>query len=281
MKNTTKWGLLDLVCPHTCRGCGELGAVLCERCKKYMLEERVEICPICKKIVAETTENVGKTGNCAKLAENYAKSEYCGSENDGNRHLRRLAEEYCECCDSPLEKCWVVGWREGVLARLVKDFKYKSVRAAGGVLAELVDDALPGDLREIDGGGVGEVKTGEGLSEVVVVPLPTIGRHARERGLDHTKIIAKKLAKRRGWRLEMMLARATDTVQVGAKVAARKSQAEKTYEVVKRVEAGRRYLLLDDVWTTGATMTSVARVLREAGAKEVYGVVIAVGRPDA
>ncbi len=237
MKNTTKWGLVDLICPHTCRGCGELGAVLCERCKKYILNERVEICPICKKIVAETGENVQKT----KV------------EGEG---------EVCKGCDSPFERCWVVGWRKGALAKVVKEFKYKSVRAAGEALAELADAVLP-----------------QGLTEMTIVPLPTIGRHVRERGLDHTKVLAKKLAKMRNWRVDAVLVRATDTVQVGASAAKRKNQAESTYEVVKKLDSKQKYLLLDDIWTTGATMQAAAKRMREAGAKEIYGIVLAIGQP--
>lgn len=240
MKNTTKWDLVDLICPHTCRGCGELGAVLCERCKKYILDEHVEICPICKKIVAETKESVQKV----RIVDLEAES------------------KFCEGCDSPFEMCWVVGWREGALAKVVKDFKYKSVRAAGGVLAELVDMVLPRDF-----------------SDMTVVPLPTIGRHVRERGLDHTKILAKKLAKMRNWRVDMALARATDAVQVGTNAVKRKSQADSTYDVVKKLDPEGRYLLIDDIWTTGATMQAAAKKMREAGAKKIYGVVLAIGRP--
>ena len=55
------------------------------------------------------------------------------------------------------------GFREGLMDELVKTYKYKSVRAIGQVLVELLDEVLP----EI---------------EVVAVPLPTIRRHVRERG---------------------------------------------------------------------------------------------------
>ena len=168
----------------------------------------------------------------------------------------------CEKCNLLFEGLWVGGWREGALAKLIKDYKYKSVRAAAEVLVELLDEVLPRDLGD----------------EMVVVPLPTIGRHVRERGLDHTAILARKLAKRRGWKCEKVLGRATDTVQVGAKVAERQRQAETTYVVQGEVRADKGYLLLDDVWTTGATMLAAERVLREAGAKRIYGVVLATGR---
>lgn len=243
VKNTTKWGLLDLVCPHTCRGCGELGAVLCERCKKNIIQEWVDFCPTCKKIVAESEE---KGGNI-------------------ERGLRGGLERH-EGCNSPLERCWVVGWREGALEKVVKDFKYKSVRVAGRVLAEMVDEILPNELWSKE------------LGEVAVVPLPTIGRHVRARGLDHTKVLAKELCKRRGWELASVLGRAKDTVQVGVSAAQRKTQAEEAYTLTKDLTSGKTYLLVDDIWTTGATMQAAAKVMREAGAERVYGVVLAVAR---
>lgn len=192
----------------------------------------------------------------------------------------------CRDCEVPFSWLGVVGWREGVLAKVVKDFKYKSVRAAGEVLAELLDWRIPEGFEEMcdvtDAVGGVEIAEKDGVRrdeiEVAVVPLPTIGRHIRERGLDHTAILAKKLAKRRGWKCERVLGRATDTVQVGTKAVDRKAQAEKTYELRRKVDAGKVYLLVDDVWTTGATMLAAEKVLREAGAKRIAGLVLAAGR---
>lgn len=67
-------------------------------------------------------------------------------------------------------------------------------------------------------------------------------------------------------------------VQVGTKATERKKQAENTYEVVRGVSGEKLYLLVDDVWTTGATMLAAEKVLREAGAKKIAGVVLVTGR---
>lgn len=165
---------------------------------------------------------------------------------------------------------YVGGWREGVLEELVEEYKYQSVWAMGEVLAEIVDGALPME---------GEADWCGATEEVVVVPLPTIGRHVRERGLDHTLRVARKLAKRRGWKCEQVLLRAADTVQVGAKANEREEQARKAYVARGEVDAKKTYVLLDDVWTTGASMRAAAEVMRKAGAERLIGVVIAVGRP--
>lgn len=239
VNNTTKFKLFDLVCPHSCRGCGCLGEVCCERCKNNMIKNRVVICPICKDILAKSGESVIKVGRSESI------------------DLWK-----CENCKMMLKGLWVFGWREGVLEKLVEEYKYQSIRAMGGVLVDLFDEVLPRELRN-----------------VVVVPLPTIGRHVRERGFDHTLVLAKGLAKRRGWKCERVLGRAANTVQVGAKAADREAQAKKAYEVVGKVDKNKSYLLLDDVWTTGASMLAAEKVLRDAGADEVYAAALAVSRP--
>ena len=162
---------------------------------------------------------------------------------------------------------FVGGWREGALMKMVEEYKYRSVWAIGDALVDILDTALP--THE------GENWRGE---EIVVVPLPTIGRHVRERGLDHTLRLARKLARRRRWKCEQLLVRTVDTVQVGAKASEREEQARKAYAVRGKLDAKKVYVLLDDVWTTGASMRAAAEVMKVTGAERGVGVVVAAGR---
>lgn len=242
VKNTTKFGILDLLCPHPCRGCGRLGSVLCERCKKNLFSEINEICPLCKREVARNAKNdtINHLGNSTPL---------------------------CPDCELPFQAVFVSGWRTGTLAQLIKDYKYRSVRAAGPVLAELLDHTIADHIKS--------------PAQIVVVPLPTIGKHVRARGLDHTNDLAQRLAKRRGWQCRRVLGRKTDTIQVGATMKQRQDQAARSYTAVLPVDEQKTYLLLDDIWTTGASILAAAKVLRAAGAKNLMVAILATGKARA
>ena len=222
-----------------------MGTVLCGCCKNNILRERVEICPSCKQRLDKAAVR-------------------CGDErrevNAGVAEVRAVCEE----CELPFERLRVVGWREGLLKRLVEEYKYQGVRELDAVLTELALAVM---------GEVGE--------KVVIVPLPTIGRHVRQRGLDHTWRLAREVARRKDWECRGVLRGAKDTGEVGGKQAVRETQAREAYEMTERLEAGRVYLLVDDVWTTGASMRAAAEVMRAAGATRLMGVVLATGRPKA
>lgn len=197
------------------------------------------------------------------------------------KHNIKACPKICPRCGKNHKKCsceapvYVVGFREGVLKQIVEDYKFQSIRASGRDLAELIDGVLPE------------------MSNVVVVPLPTISRHIRERGFDHTRLIAKHLVRLRNrhepkssWRLAPLLERKNNTVQVGSDRNTRLKQAKEAYELNLRflkshpISPDLTYLLLDDIWTTGASMDSAIKILQKAGAKKDAGVVLLMPRPD-
>ncbi len=107
----------------------------------------------------------------------------------------------------------------------------------------------------------------------VLVPLPTIRRHIRERGFDHIGLICRKT----GLPVERALIRMNNSVQVGADMETRRKQAAEAYGAVG-VEPNKRYLLVDDVWTTGSSMLAACEAMRAAGSKNLAIAVIARSR---
>ncbi|MBQ3296217.1 ComF family protein [Candidatus Saccharibacteria bacterium] len=142
-----------------------------------------------------------------------------------------------------------------MLGELIHDYKYHSVRALARPLAELLDSALPKDLPK----------------DTRIVPLPTATHHIRSRGFDHTLLLAKKLGKLRDLPVEKLLERNKNTVQVGSDRSARLTQADSAYKINPKIKIDKNatYLLLDDVWTTGASVTSAVNKLKQKGAKKI------------
>lgn len=221
VKNTTIIGPLDLLFPHSCRGCGCLGQPLCECCKKNILSNHHDICLSCKE--------PSSLGHCQK------------------------------CQDLP--PIFVVGKKSSLLGDIIKDYKYESIRALARPLAELLHETLPKDLPE----------------NSVIVPLPTATHHLRNRGFDHTLLIAKHLGRLRHLPVKPILERSKNTVQVGTDRATRLAQASSAYAVKKNalVNENTTYILLDDIWTTGASILSAAEKLKKAGAKHIVAGLLA------
>ena len=183
-------------------------------------------------------------------------------------------QNLCPVCKSPnpTGKCpscpdqpptFVAGKRDEILGTLIQDLKYHSNRSLAHPLAEILHGILPTPS-----------------TNVIVVPLPTISRHIRNRGLDHTRLIGKKFCQIRGKSYQMppVLLRAQNTVQVGADRATRQAQAKKAYRLAPGFtpQPNTTYLLLDDVYTTGASLRSAHELLKKAGASQIAIAVLAL-----
>ena len=222
VKNTTMIGPMDLLAPHSCRGCGRIGPILCERCKKYILEKQHNICPKCKK--------PNSTGNCPNCPN--------------------------------LPPTFIGGERTGLLADIVQSYKYNSIRALSFPLAEIIAHALPSFSLPSS-----------------IVPLPTIPKHIRIRGFDHTSLMAKQLSKITNYPVSPILSRAKNTVQVGTSHAKRSQQAREAYTLSgATIDPSVNYILLDDVWTTGASMQAAIKKLQQAGVKHISIAILSLSR---
>ena len=107
---------------------------------------------------------------------------------------------------------------------------------------------------------------------MILVPVPLHPRRRLERGYNQSELLAREIHRRT--RLEMAaraLVRRKETApQAGLSAAARRRNVTGAFAVRQRPRvAGRVVVLLDDVWTTGATALACARILKEAGAAEV------------
>ncbi|MBZ0270824.1 ComF family protein [bacterium] len=196
--------------------------------------------------------------------------------------LRPVAPPFCRACgwpfeggtgDRPCGECIVsppafdvarAAWRyEGPLREALIAFKFRRRVACAPPLASLLADALPLGLdpREYD----------------FVCPVPLHPRRLRERGFNQSLLLARRLTAATGLPLRRdTLVRTRPTVpQVGLPRKARRENVRMAFEAARPIPEGARVLLVDDVITTGATVSACAAALKRAGASVVDAAAVA------
>lgn len=163
----------------------------------------------------------------------------------------------CQNENTAYSKAWYVGSRADTVKRLIDAFKFENVYEAHRSLADLLSDVTL-DLPQT----------------VTVVPLPTVPAHVRQRGYDHTSLLARALAKRKNLPFRPLLQRKTNSIQRNASRSDRFKQAKQAFKASQQLNGGT-YLVVDDIATTGASLEYASRTLLAAGADEAWVAVIA------
>jgi predicted amidophosphoribosyltransferase len=156
---------------------------------------------------------------------------------------------------SGLDRAWSSASHEGVARDLVSALKFRHLLPVAELMADRIHWLAPATL----------------LSGTIV-PVPTARLRSLARGFDPAAEVATALAARTGLELRPCLSRQGGGRQLGK----RRSERIGHPPVIQvRGEAPRSALLIDDVLTTGATLSSCARALRAAGTSRIVALTFA------
>ncbi len=106
----------------------------------------------------------------------------------------------------------------------------------------------------------------------LLIPIPLHKSRLRERGFNQALVLAREIEKRFPLPLDYLnLQRIRDTQpQINLKEKERRKNVRGAFGLREKQKVkGKRILLIDDVYTTGATVNECSRVLRKGGAKRV------------
>ncbi|MDD5221267.1 MAG: phosphoribosyltransferase family protein [Candidatus Pacebacteria bacterium] len=113
------------------------------------------------------------------------------------------------------------------------------------------------------------------LSDFILVPIPISKKRMNYRGYNQAEELAKKLSLKLKLETRNILKKIKEnSSQVDLDKEQRKNNVENVFSLMEDIK-GKNILLIDDVFTTGATIDEAAKILKQNGANQVWAAVVA------
>lgn len=193
----------------------------------------------------------------------------CGRPFSSDISLSRSPDHLCSECreiKTYFDKAIAIGSYDGTLAESIHFFKYRGKKGLGCPLGRIMAEYIGSNPSLFP------------HSSLVVLPVPLHLKRLREREFNQSLLLAKEIS--RAFRIPLIpdnLQRVRWTKpQIELKGEERLMNVKGAFEVKdpKDIE-GKSLLLIDDVYTTGATVRECSKVLKKAGAEKVYVLTLA------
>lgn len=151
----------------------------------------------------------------------------------------------------------------GVIGKLIKQFKYKFSEEIAGALGRVIVSKLGNVLKK--------------EKADLLIPVPISRERRKWRGFNQTELLCDAICEELGIEVDKaLLLKIKDTPpQARFNRAERLENLKNAFKVNSNRKIPETVCLVDDVYTTGATLNECMKVLKKAGVKRVFGLVIA------
>ena len=114
----------------------------------------------------------------------------------------------------------------------------------------------------------------------VIIPIPLRRKRRPKRGQNQSEIVPKHLGKLAGIRVDTKAVVRIHNTKPQKELShkERSKNLKHAFQVTKHCKKEKSVLLIDDIYTTGNTIDSVARVLKENGTHKVWFLTISIGQ---
>jgi len=268
--------LLDLIFPKFCLGCQKEGVWLCRSCQREILLVKTQVCPEC--------------GRVSEYGEYCSKDRFIKPKGTKSKKARALAGIITAAY-----------YEEGPVKELIHNFKYNHILELKDILGGLMAKTLKDNLDIANG--------------ILITAVPLHFLRRAQRGYNQSELLAEYVADKmnerqpkagqprveKNFKIIKKIRRTKPQIKFSGKK--RRENLKNSFKISRRtrfsvfgrkLKLGLRYpfveqdlscvslkgktiVLVDDVTTTGTTLNECAKVLREAGAKRVWGLVVAKG----
>jgi len=153
--------------------------------------------------------------------------------------------------------------------------KYKGKERLASIFAEVLYDKIIEELSDLS--------VFRNFNDVILIPIPLSQKRYRERGYNQTELICQKLMKldekRNNFKLEKnILIKIKETehqARIKDKGARLKNLSDSFFVKNPELIKNRNLILIDDVTTTGATLTEAKKILKQSGARKIIAFTVA------
>lgn len=185
------------------------------------------------------------------------------------KDLESEEQEYCQDCYKQ-ERTYIRGFpaiRYGKeIDRCIMDFKYGGKKNYGDFLASLIIKRHGDNIKRVN--------------PEVLIPIPVHKSRYRTRGYNQAEILATFLSKKLDIPVknDLLLRQSKTLPQKELDNIQREKNLKKAFISDKKSVEYNRVMIVDDIYTTGATIESCTKVLHEMGVSEVFYTSICIGR---
>ena len=234
--------LFDWLYPPRCRACrgrilGRDAEYFCEHCREHIQLVGHPLCNVCGRPFPDASGDDHECGVCLERPPQFiaARAWACYPRED----------------DHPLRE-------------VVQKFKYARKVSLGRPLGRLMARGCQEFLREID--------------PDVIVPVPLYPKRLRWRGFNQSVLLAREVSRAYGIPMDLFLLQRRHETAAQTRLAEeeRRRNVRGAFALdPDRPIRGKRVLIVDDVYTSGATVNECSRTLKQGGANEIYVLTLA------
>ena len=169
----------------------------------------------------------------------------------------------------PLKEIWRLTRYKGGTREIIRDLKFNKKLNRLKVIENILDKAI-----------TSENKLPHLLNKIDIAALvPLHSEREKERGFNQVELIFEKLMKQKNISIEKLTVRTRATEHLYDKnLQERQKELDGAFALAEGLEEkikGKKILILDDIFTTGTTMSECAEILKNNGAFEIYGLALA------